>query len=452
MSTRNRLSGLLCMLLAIPGSGWSQQVSLTSNEVLTLDQAIALALRQNHAVRDEEMETGRTRDRVAASRTYRLPSLNFFSVAADQFIKPEVSPGNTATNFVTNIFPGVGPFFSIGVPRRPTAIVAGLILQPLSQQYRLGLNIKQAKLAQDAERERLRLVKQSTIDRVKRTYYGILETQSSLESIQETIISYRELDRLTTEQVTQQVKLNSAGLDVKTRLARAEYEALNLSNELVTKKETLNSLLGRDVRTDFRLNPAPDVNGFPADLESARTRALQQRPEIREAKLRIQEAEVDRRIKKSEYIPDVSAGFTYMTFRNFDDFIPKNLASAGIGIAWEVFDWGRKRDQLAEKDKAIDQARERLREAEDRVLIDVSEKFRQLRQSRQTFVVAQFAKETARENLRINTNKYQLTAAYLADVLQSQSSVAEANHQYQEALLGYWTAQAEFEKALGEDN
>jgi outer membrane protein TolC len=447
MSTRNRLSGLLCMLLAIPVGGWGQQIS-TSNEVLTLEQATALALRQNHAVRDEEMESGRTRDRVAASRTYRLPSLNFFSLAADQFIKPDVRPGNTATN----IFPGVGPFFSIGVPRRPTAIVAGLIVQPLSQQYRLGLNIKQAKLAQDAERERLRLVKQSTIDRVKRTYYGILETQSSLESIQETIISYRELDRLTTEQVTQQVKLNSAGLDVKTRLAKAEYEALNLSNELVTKKETLNNLLGRDVRTDFRLNPAPDVNGFPADLESARTRALQQRPEIREAKLRIQEAEVDRRIKKSEYIPDVSAGFTYMTFRNFDDFIPKNLASAGIGIAWEVFDWGRKRDQLAEKDKAIDQARERLREAEDRVLIDVSEKFRQLRQSRQTFVVAQFAKETARENLRINTNKYQLTAAYLADVLQSQSSVAEANHQYQEALLGYWTAQAEFEKALGEDN
>ena len=140
-----------------------------------------------------------------------------------------------------------------------------------------------------------------------------------------------------------------------------------------------------------------------------------------------------------------------MTFRNFDDFIPKNLASASIGISWEVFDWGRKRDQLAEKDKAIEQARERLHQAEDRVLIDVSEKFRKLQQTRQTFVVAGLAKETARENLRVNTNKYQLTAAYLSDVLQSQSSLADANHQYQEALLGYWTAQAEFEKALGED-
>jgi outer membrane protein TolC len=450
MSTRSRLSGLLCALLAIPVSGWSQQISSTPNEVLTLDQAIALALRENHAVRDEEMETGKTRDRVDVSRTLRLPSINVFALATDQFIKPEQAiPGNTVTN---NIFPGVGPFFSIGVPRRPTAVVAGLILQPLSQQYRFSLTIKQARLAQGAEKERLRLVKQSTIDRVKQTYYGILETESSLESVEETITSYRELDRLTSDQVAQEVKLRSAGLDVKTRLAKAEYEALNLSNELATKKETLNKLIGRSVRTEFRLNPAPDVNGFPADLESARTRALEQRPEIREAKLHIQEAEVDRRIKKSEYIPDVSAGFTYMTFRNFDEFVPKNLASAGVGIAWEVFDWGRKRDQLAEKDKAIDQARVRLREAEDSVLVDVSQKFRQLQQTRQTFVVAQLAKETARENMRVNTSRYRLTAAYLSDVLQSQSTLAEANYHYQQALLGYWTAQAEFEKALGEDN
>jgi outer membrane protein len=449
MSTRTRLFGLLCAVLTIFVSGWSQQISSTSNETLTLEQAIALALRQNHAVRDEEMETGKTGDRLAVSRTLRLPSMNLFALATDQFIKPEEA---STVNTTTNIFPGVGPFFSIGVPRRPTAVVAGLILQPLSQQYRFSLNIKQARLAQGAEKERLRLVKQSTIDRVKQTYYGILETESSLESIEETITSYRELDRLTSDQVAQEVKLKSAGLDVKTRLAKAEYEELNLSNELATKKENLNKLLGRNVRTDFRLNPVPDVNGFPADLESARTRALEQRPEIREAKLRIQGAEVDRRIKKSEYIPDVSAGFTYMTFRNFDDFVPKNLASAGVGIAWEVFDWGRKREQLAEKDKAIDQARERLREAEDSVLVDVSQKFRQLQQTRQTFVVVQLAKETARENLRVNTSRYKLTAAYLSDVLQSQSTLAEANYHYQQALLGYWTAQAEFEKALGEDN
>ena len=74
-----------------------------------------------------------------------------------------------------------------------------------------------------------------------------------------------------------------------------------------------------------------------------------------------------------------------------------------------------------------------------------------MQQTRQAFVVAQLAEETARETLRVNTNKYKITAALLSDVLQSQSALADANHQSQKALLGYWTAKAEFEKALGED-
>ena len=38
----------------------------------------------------------------------------------------------------------------------------------------------------------------------------------------------------------------------------------------------------------------------------------------------------------------------------------------------------------------------------------------------------------------------------LADVLQSQAAVAAANDQYQSAVLSFWTARADFERALGE--
>jgi outer membrane protein TolC len=449
MCARNIFGALALLSLVGIVSGWCQQVSPAPDEVLTLDQAIALALRENHAVRVGELEAGKKEDIVAATRTQRLPSMNVFNLTGEQFVKPEVV---NIGALAPSIFPGVGPFFSIGIARRPTNVFAGLILQPLSQQYRLGLNVEEAKLGRNIARERLRLVKQSTIDRVKQTYYGILQTQSGLDSVREAIASYRELDRVTSDQVAQQASLKNASLDVKTRLAKAEYEALNLSNELATKKEQLNDLLGRDVRTDFRVNPAGNLSGYPADLESARNRALEQRPEIREARLTIKQAEVDRRIKKSEYIPDVSAGFLYMGFQNFDDAIPKNLASALLAVKWEVFDWERKRDELAEKDKTIEQANVGLHAAQSRVLIDVSDKFRKLQQTRQALVVAQLAEETAVETLRIETNKYKLSAALLSDVLQSQSTLAETNHQFQQALLGYWTAQAEFEKALGEDN
>jgi outer membrane protein TolC len=437
----------LAVLLAIPIAAGAQQPPAAYGGALTLEQAIRLALRENHLVRNAELGVGKAEDALRATRTYRLPSIYLFTLATQQLVKQNINLDNP----LVNVFPGVGPFFSIGVPRRPTAVVAGLILQPLSQQYRIGLDIKQAGLSLDVEDEKLRQARQSTVDEVKRTYYGILQTQSALDSLQDAIRLYRELDRVTGDYVAQQVALKSDNLEVKTRLAKAEYEALNLGNSLTTEKERLNNLLGRDVRADFRAVPTPVVGAFVADLDLARRRALDLRPEIREARLKVEQAGVDRRIKKSEYIPDVSAGFVYMSFRNFDPIVPKNLAVLGVAMKWEVFDWGRKRDQLAEKDKTIEQAKNVLHEVESQVLIDVGDKFRKLQQSLQALVVSQLTQETARESLRVNVNKYRHTAALLSDVLQSQATLAEANHQYQQSLLGYWTARAEFEKAIGEE-
>ena len=435
------------ILLLTPLTTWGQQDPSASGETLTLDQAIALALTGNHLVKIVELEVGKGADNIAATRTLRLPSMNLYSLTSKQLVQHELN----LNSVTTDLLPGLDPFAPISVPRRLTTVFTSLILQPLSQQYRIGLHIEQSKLARDVAGEKLRLVKQSEVDKVKRTYYGILQTQSGLDSVVEAIRLYRELDRVTGDYVVQQVALKSDRLDVQTRLAKAEYEALNLTNQLATEKEQLNNLLGRDVRTDFRVSAVPAVTDFGLDLILARKRALDQRPELREARLRVREAEIDRRIKKSEYIPDVDLGFRYVTLRNFNSGVPQNFASVGVLVRWEVFDWGRKKDQLAEKDKVIEQAKKGLEEAENLILIDVGDKFRKLQQTRLALVVAQLSQETTRETLRVTTNKYKLTAAMLSDVLQSQASLAESNHQFQQALLGYWTAKAEFEKSMGEE-
>jgi len=446
----NRIVYLLVIItmLASPVSILAQQEEGSASvEVLTLDEAISLALRDSRQVRNAQLAVGEAGDEVSVTRTLRLPSMNLYTLASQQLVKQDAGLDNPSST----LFPGVAPFFSIGIPRKPTAIFAGQVLEPLSQQYRIGLSIKEAELARDVESEKLRQVKQSTVNEVKQTYYGILQTQSARDSLLEAIRYYRELDRVMGDNVAQQVSLKSDSLEVKTRLAKAEYEALSLTNQLATEKERLNNLLGRDVRTDFRVAAVPDVDAVDADLAHARSRALDQRPEVREARLKVKQAELDRRIKKSEYIPDVSIGFNYMTFQNFDQVVPKNSASIGIVMKWEVFDWGRKKSQLAEKDKTIEQSRNGLHQAESLVLIEVGDKFRKLRQARQALVVAQLKRETARENMRISVNKYKVQAALLSDTLQSQATLADTGYQYQQALLDFWTARAEYEKAIGVD-
>jgi outer membrane protein TolC len=446
----NRILYLLALIIltASPLNVPAQQSGTAPAEVLTLDQAISLALRDSRDVKNAQLAVGKAGNAQAAARTLRLPSMNVYSLLSQELVKHDAN----ADNSQTNVIPGVGPIFSIGITRKPTAIFAGQIIQPLSQLHRIRLEIQQAGLAHEVEGERLRQARQTIVNQVQQTYYGILQTQSALDSLQEAIKYYRELDRVTLDNVAQQVSLKADSLEVKTRLAKTEYEALNQTNQLATGKEQLNNLLGRDVRAEFRVAAVADASGFDADVALARNLALDQRPELREARLKVRQAEVDRRIKKSEYIPDVSAGFTYMSFRNFDnDAIPKNSASLSVVMKWEVFDWGRKKNQLAEKDKTIEQAKTGLLEAESLVLIEVGDKFRKLQQTRQALVVAQLKQETERENMRVSVNKYKLKAALLSDALQTQATLADADYQYQQALLAFWTARAEYEKSIGAD-
>ena len=437
----------LLTLLALHGVVLAQETSSGSSESLTLDKAIDIALHHNRVVKIAELSVNKAEEDISAAKTFRLPSLHAYTLVSGNLAKNDRRIDNPSSN----LFPGIGPFFSLPDNRGPTAIFAATAIQPLSQQYRIGLNIRMENLWRDLSEAKLRGERNETIDKVKKTYYAILQTRSALGSVQEALKSYKELDKVTGDYVVQQVALKADHLAVQTRLAKVQYEELELSNRLATQKEQLNSLLGRDVTTEFEVTGVPEFVAFETDLVAARQIALERRPELEQARLSLEQAKLARRIKKSEYIPDVSAGLTVLTPRNFSDVVPKNFVNVGVAVSWEFFDWGRKKHQLAEKDETIEQAKNALKETEEHVLIDVGDKLRKLQQSGQALRVARLAAESAKENLRVSTGRYKYQSVLLSDVLQSQASLAEAGHEYQQALLAFWTARAEFETALGED-
>jgi len=442
-----RLLLVLLLLILIRSPIQAQQSAPPYAESLTLDQAIALALRDNHAMKIARLEVDKADENISAAKTYRLPSLHAYTLVSGNLADNKLEVPNPSAN----LFPGLGPFFTLNDRRKPTAVFAASVIEPLTQQYRIGLNIKLEKVSHELAQAKLRQQQNETVDKVKKAYYAILQTSSSLSSVEEALKSYHELDKVTGDYVIQQAALKADLLAVQTRLAKVEYEQLELSNRLATQKEQLNTLLGRDVDTSFEVTGVPEFTSFETDLTAARKLALERRPELEQARLGIEQATLDRRIKKSEYIPDVSAGFVYLTPRNYASVIPKNFANVGVVVSWEFFDWGRKKHQLAEKDKAVEQTKNALKETEDEVLIDVGDKFRKLQQSGQALRVARLAENSAKENLRVSTGQYKFQAVLLSNVLQSQASLAEATNEYQQALLAYWTAKAEFEKSLGED-
>jgi len=187
----------------------------------------------------------------------------------------------------------------------------------------------------------------------------------------------------------------------------------------------------------------------PAAVLGSAARALEQRPELREAKLKAQQAEKDYRMKKREYIPDISLTFNYLSPFNVD-VVPKNLTGAGFAVSWDVFDFGRRKHELAAKSRTIEQAGAAVDETSAQIMVDVGNRFRKFQEARQQLRVTSLARDVAQEKVRVGLDRYQQKAVLLKDVLQLQTSLAESRYKYQESLLAFWSARAELEKAMGE--
>ena len=371
-----------CFLwLTLTTPAWAQPQPPAARNLLTLEEAVNTAVQDNRQVKNAALEISKSEHMLAAVRTRRWPSLevivgenwlltpqpNFSALGGIPGVLPIPIPITSATNLVSN--------------RQPTALMTGLMAQPLSQQYRIGLNISMHDVMRDIAREQLRAKRQTVVNDVKRTYFNILQTQSSLESTEEDIKFLRELNRLASRHLKEKTALKSELLDAQARLAQEEQHQIVLRNQLATQKEQLNDLMGRNILTEFRVNPVPEATAQENDLEGARTRALQQRPEVREAKLRIRQAEYDRWIKQSEYIPDISFIATYARTINLSP-VPENLGFAGFMMTWEPFDWGRKSRELAARTETVAQTKNVARDSESKIIIDVNSTFRNLQASR----------------------------------------------------------------------
>jgi outer membrane protein TolC len=418
--------------------------------VLTLHDAIRLATESNRTLKLANLEVDKSKWQVAELKTKRLPS--FSGTMLGSQLLNEVSFNFPAGAF--GVLPGVGPFpttdTKVTTPRQPIAYVFGQATQPLSQLYKIHLGVRVQELNAKLTGEKARAERQNLVKDVKQAYYAVLQLESQLEAAEASVKQYKELDRVVLQRVSQEVALKSDSMDVKAKFASERYKVIQLRDTLDSRKEYLNHLLGRDIRTDFRTEQVPVASFEEVDLKLAQERALSERPEIKEAELSVREAEYDRRIAKADYIPDVGVAFNYAS--NFNvDVLPRNMTSVGLELKWEPWDWGRRKDVVKQKIITETQAQTQLREMQSRVLMDVDSRFRKLEESRVLIAVAEAARDAAQQRYREVTDKYGQNAVLLSDVLHQQAAAASAADDYQQALLGFWSAKTEFEKALGED-
>ena len=417
---------------------------------LTLDQALSLAIRNNRQLQISGLDVVKARESLAEVRTNFFPALKSFGLGGF----PLRPMSFTVPAGVLGVYPTVGPIpardSTITTPQRPTGLINASADQPLTQLYKLDLATHMAGIGLQIAREAERAQHQETTRQVKSAYRQLAQAQAEVSSAEAAEKYLTELSELTDKRLAQQTVLLSDSLTVSANLKQQRYQLLKLQDAFEVQKESFNRLLGRDVHTAFSIEVQPAPEFLEVDLEAARKQALEQRPEIREARLRRDSAKVDIRRERAEYIPDLSLNVSYLSFQNVV-FLPRNASSIGLSLSWQPFDWGYKKHRIGELKATAEQKVLSEQDTEQQVIVEVDQEYRALNEARVLLDADADARYAAQQKLKEMTNSYEQKATLLSSLLEQQSAVSKAETEYQHALASFWTAKADFERAIGED-
>jgi outer membrane protein TolC len=425
-----------------------QQSSLPE---LTLEQAVELAVANNSNLKTASLETQRAADDLAANRTKRFANTQILGLGAQLVTKPSVTfpAGAFGTYSATGPIPATNQ--KIEIARKPAGTVNVSVAQPLSTQYQLHWQLKALELGLEGTRQDQEKTRLEMVDQVRRAYYTVVEAQSASDSLQVSLPYYLESHRLALENLGKETILESDLLSADAQLLKIQNAISDATDRVASASEKLNDLMGRDIHTQFRVAVISNADTDLATPEAMEVHALQNRPDVKKAKLQVQQADYDARAKKAENIPDVSLAFDYYTTANFENVLPSNLGTVGLSLRWEPWDWGRKRQEYRGKRAQEEQAKVGVGATERSVLLEVRNACRQLENARRRLALSDASERAARQKLKEVQLQVKREAALSRDLFQAQSDLASADSQQQQALATFWKARADLKKAIGEE-
>ena len=210
-----------------------------------------------------------------------------------------------------------------------------------------------------------------------------------------------------------------------------------------------NDAVGLPIQSEVILDPnVPSPPAISPREESIKL-ALDSNPDIAEAKAEVEKAAAGVRVAKREYIPDFET-FARYSYADNVPFLARNYGTFGVHLSYDIFDGGKRRATLHERDTQVAQAKENLARIRDEVEVKVETAYNKLEQTEQMIAASQELLTARKEARRVSAQGLE-QGTYLRS--QAESTVAQesqAQTQLLQSQLEYAQAQDELNEAIGQ--
>ena len=439
---------ILALLFSAGGrTAFAQPPEPSTARRVTLTEAVDLALARNHAVRLGQLAVEeKDRAKEVAKSAYFPQVRNETTVVHltdTQLI--EIPAGGLGVVGVTPVPSQTLILNQGGV----TAATNGTgMVQPLTQLFRVKAANDVARAEAQATREKTRGLEDETALRVHQIYYRILIADVRRRAVLAKIQASEDLQRERVQQVRYGSALEADLIESRAHALQARQELLTTDLQRSDLQMQLNDTIGLPLTTTLLLDPNVSTIAAPCEREACARTALDSHPEIAEARARVEKAESAVRLAKYEFIPDVEA-FARYSFQNNVPFLAARFGTIGFRASVDLFEGGRKRAVLREREIQLAQARENLARISDEVELRVQTAFNKMERTRQMVAVSEELVALRGESRRVSAQLIANGGALRSQANESVALELDAQAALLQSRLDYVQAADEMDVAIG---
>jgi outer membrane protein len=412
----------------------------SSGHVMSLDECISIAMKNNPDARTSESELeGQKSERSGASGAF----------APKVHVDAAVQQWNSAFNLPFAL-PGVSPVPVFAVRNSFTWTASVSLIQPITPLLAIYDQYKVQDLGVDIAAIQTAVARRDVAFRVAESYFQLLEAARLTE------VAAASVKQLEAQEKQAQSLLNN-GVIGKNDLLRASLALATARQRLIQTKGNVSIgrsrlAAGMGMTPGSPIDAAPFAGDPPASsepsIESAEAHAVAQRLEVRAVDRRIEQADRSKSFAKKKLLPQINLVGNYTHFDG-SAFQQADAAYVGLIGSWDVWDWGTTLSGIASADAKLQQAQIARAKLDDEIRLEARQAFVQATTAREALDVARAGVVQAEENYRIVQKRFENATSTSFDLVDAEALLTQSRAEVENALYGYLIARIALQRATG---
>lgn len=459
----------LALAAAMPLKALAQEAAPadTSTAVITLEQALQIALSENETVKIADMEIERTGYAKKGTYASLLPQVDltgsymrtikkqvmYMDMDMSSFFGGSESTGSTGTTEESSSSKGSG--IEVG---RDNTYSGGLTASMPLINFQLWKSLKISGQEVDLAVEKARSSRLDMVSQVKQAYFGVLFAKEALNVYKSVYDNAVENFQKTESRYNAQKASELEYTRAKTNVAAAIPDVYNAEASVILALWQLKAVMGVNLEKNI------DIAGSLSDYAGTMLRDIADNSEVnleynttmRQLSIQAEELANNVRLKQYAYLPTLAATFSYTANAMTNDFKFSEYqwtpySYVGLSLTIPIFSGGKRYNDVRQARVQKTELELTMKDTERKLRIAIRQYLNTMEANMKSYNAALETVALAQKAYDISAKSYQVGKSTITDLNDAQLALTQAKLAESQAVYNFLVAKTGLEQTIGFD-